>query len=209
MSKYLYILDPGHGGMVNGQYVTPGKRSPLFDDGKTILYEGVNNRDNVQRIMKSLQADGIRCIDIVNSPEDVPLKERVKRANALIAKEKNCVYISIHSDAACNTGWCDGRGISVWTSPGQTPSDLFATLFATSAESYYGTDVKVRKDKRDGDPDHEAHFYVLEHTIMPAILIEAGFHTHKEEAPMMMTDKFKTALCASVKKAIKHWESIK
>jgi N-acetylmuramoyl-L-alanine amidase len=209
MSKYLYILDPGHGGLVGGKYATAGKRSPLFEDGKTILYEGVNNRDNVERIMKSLQASGIRCVDIVNSQEDVPLKERVRRANALFAKEKQCVYISIHSDAACNDGWCDGRGMSVWTSPGQTSSDLFASLFGSAAESYFGTDVKFRKDKRDGDDDHEAHFYVLEKTLMPAVLIEAGFHTHKEEAAFMLTDKFKTALSASVLKAVKNWESIK
>ena len=42
MSKYLYIFDPGHGGLVDGKYQTAGKRSPKFADGK-VLFEGVNN----------------------------------------------------------------------------------------------------------------------------------------------------------------------
>jgi len=44
MSKFHVYLDNGHGGIVDGQYCTPGKRSPKFEDGSQ-LFEGVYNRE--------------------------------------------------------------------------------------------------------------------------------------------------------------------
>ena len=41
-SNYLWILDNGHGGMIDGVYQTPGKRSPVWPDG-TQLFEGEFN----------------------------------------------------------------------------------------------------------------------------------------------------------------------
>ena len=42
-SKYIWILDNGHGGIINGVYQTAGKRSPIWADG-TQLFEGEFNR---------------------------------------------------------------------------------------------------------------------------------------------------------------------
>lgn len=235
MSKYLYILDPGHGGLVNGQYVTPGKRSPKFEDG-SVLYEGVNNRDNVNRIMNALQKLGIECIDIVNSNIDISLSERVKRANKLHPTKK-CIYISIHSDAheylyidkACTVKYIpaihgkksskelyrkstleftEANGVSVYTSPNQSKSDIFASLWIDELETQFGNTVTWRKDTKDGDEDKEAHFYVLTETAMPAVLGELGFHTNKEQARRMQTDEWKNKVVASVVTAIQKWEKL-
>lgn len=207
MSKYLYIFDPGHGGLINGQYSTPGKRSPKFEDG-SVLYEGVNNRDNVNRIMNALQKLNIDCIDIVNDNKDISLAERVSRANKLHPNRK-CVYISIHSDAnGDGKVWDTASGISVYTSPGQTKSDVFASLWIDELEQQFGTSVLWRKDSRDGDEDKEAHFYVLKETAMPAVLGELGFHTNKEQARRMLTDEWKNKVVASVVSAIQKWEKL-
>jgi len=45
----MIIIDNGHGGIVNGEYVTNGKRSPVWDDG-TQLFEGVWNRQVAKKI---------------------------------------------------------------------------------------------------------------------------------------------------------------
>lgn len=205
MSKYLYLFDPGHSGLVSGVYQTPGKRSPKFDDG-TILYEGVNNRDNVRRIMNQLCAMGIECMDIVNSQVDVPLPLRVKDANEL-AKTRKCIYISVHSDAMGNGNtWQPASGISVYTSPGQTKSDIFAALVIDELEAQFGNTVKWRKDNTDGDEDKEENFYVLRETTMPAVLLELGFHTNKEESKRMLTDEWKNKVVAAVVTSIQKWE---
>jgi len=205
MSKYLYIFDPGHGGLVNGKYVTPGKRSPKFPDG-SVLYEGVNNRDNVKRIMAELLKRGIDCVDIVNSNVDISLSRRVASANAL--RNTKSVYISIHSDAAGDgVNWHPASGLSVYTSKGNTKSDKFAEKVMLGLRSQFGATVKYRTDTTDGDQDKEEDFYVLKNTSMPAILCELGFHTNKEEAARMLTDEWKNKIVNAIVSAILAWEA--
>ena len=206
-SKHLFVFDNGHGGLINNVYQTAGKRSPKFDDG-SVLYEGVNNRDNVSRIMALLSHHGFECKDIVNSNEDIPLSKRVKDANAL-HKTRKCVYISIHSDAMGDgTTWQPASGISVYTSKGQTKSDIFASLAIDALEEQFGNTVKWRKDETDKDEDKEENFYVLKETAMPAVLLELGFHTNKEEATKMLTNDWKIKISNAMLTAVKKWEAM-
>ena len=207
MSKYLYIFDPGHGGLVDGKYQTAGKRSPKFSDGR-VLFEGVNNRDNVIRIMKAFKENGLDCVDIVNSEYDVSLVERVKKANKL-SKERKCIYISIHSDAnGDGVKWDQASGMSVFTSEGQTKSDIFASIVIDSLQENFLSTIKWRTNKTDGDEDQEENFYVLKNTDCPAILCELGFHTNEAETKRMMTLDYKNKIVdAMVASAIK-WEKL-
>lgn len=204
-SNFLYIFDPGHGGMINGKYQTAGKRSPKFADGR-VLFEGVNNRDNVQRLITKFRANGLDCIDIVNSESDVSLGERVRKANAL-AKDRKCVYISIHSDAAGDgVKWHSASGISVWTSIGQTKSDIFASLAIDELQTQFSSSIKWRTQMTDKDEDCEENFYVLKETRCPAILCELGFHTNEAETKRMMTIDYKDKICNALVTAALKWE---
>lgn len=207
MSKYLYIFDPGHGGLVDGKYQTAGKRSPKFADGK-VLFEGVNNRDNVQRIMKEFRDNGLECVDVVDSENDVSLIERVKKANKL-SKDRKCVYISIHSDAnGDGVKWDQASGMSVYTSKGQTKSDIFASIVIDELYNKFTSTIKWRTNSTDGDKDQEENFYVLKNTDCPAILCELGFHTNEAETKRMMTLDYKNKIVdAMVASAIK-WEKL-
>ena len=176
-SKYLWILDNGHGGMVDDVYQTPGKRSPVWPDG-TQLFEGEFNRAIVDRLMKKCEANGIDAINLVDVPKDISLSERVDTANRLARSSlKKCIYVSVHAngytDESAN-GWC------VYTSQGQTKSDDIATiLFEKAAREFKGE--YMRSDTyRDGDVDQESNFYVLVNTSMPAILSENFFMTNSD-----------------------------
>lgn len=206
MSKYIYVLDPGHGGIVNRQYVTPGKRSPKFDDG-SVLYEGVNNREIVKMLVKAMESEGIKCIDIVASEQDVALTTRVDRANNL-SRSKPCIYISIHSDAnGDGVNWDKASGMSVYTSEGDTgKSDDFAELVINELQENFKDSVKWRTETTDGDKDKEENFYVLKNTNCPAILCELGFHTNKEEATKMLSVEWKNKIVLSIIYAIKKFE---
>lgn len=166
MSNFHYILDAGHGGMVNGQYVTPGKRSPVWPDGRQ-LFEGVFNRMVVRRIADLCQNAGIQCTILVPEELDISLGERVRRANA-IASQTPSIFVSVHSNAGGGTGW------EVFTTPALTHSDPVATVFFNSARKFLPT-FKMRADFSDGDPDQESNFYVIKNTICPAILTENLF----------------------------------
>ncbi len=174
-SNYLWIFDNGHGGMIDGVYQTPGKRSPVWPDG-TQLFEGEFNRAIVDRLMAKCESNGIDAINLVDTPKDISLTERVNTANRLAkSSEKPCIYVSIHADAFSDES---ANGWSVYTSPGTTKSDGIATiLFEKAAREFTGE--YMRSDKySDGDVDKEAKFTVLMDTNMPAILSENFFMTN-------------------------------
>lgn len=206
MSKYTYVIDMGHGGMVNGKYATAGKRSPKFDDG-SVLYEGVNNRDLGKKLIIAMEPLGIKCIDIVASEQDTSLVTRVDRANKL-AKTTPCVYLSLHSDAnGDGIKWDSASGLSAYTSKGDTgKSDDFAELLIDELQDNFKSEVKWRTELTDGDKDKEENFYVLKNTNCPAVLLELGFHTNKEEAAKMLTPEWKNKVVLSIIYAIKKFE---
>lgn len=171
-SKYLWLLDNGHGGVIDGLYQTEGKRSPRWDDDE-ILYEGEFNRAIVNRLTEMLTRDRIHYVNIAPELEDISLNKRVKRANGY-HEQGSCIYVSIHANAG------GGKGYEVYTSPGETKSDKVATVFYDEFEKEF-PNVRMRSDHSDGDVDKEANFYVLKNTRMPAILTENFFMDNVQE----------------------------
>ena len=183
--KKTWLLDNGHGGEINGQYVTPGKRSPEWEDG-TQYFEGIGNRNIVNIIACRLAELGIAHLIITPEQTDLSLKVRVARANAHHKLYPNCVLVSVHSDGFSSES---AHGWSVWTSKGETKSDPIATKFMESCKAVFPKEKK-RTDSRDGDPDQESQFYILKNTNCPAILTENFFHTNKHECKeILMTEE--------------------
>ena len=176
-SNYLWILDNGHGGIIDGVYQTPGKRSPIWPDD-TQLFEGEFNRAIVNRLVDMCNEAGIECINLVDTQEDIPLKERPKMANKLAkSSEKPCIYVSIHANGFTDES---ANGWEVFTSPGETKSDPIATVLYEKAQDEF-PERKMRPSMGDGDPDKESKFTVLMDTSMPAILSENFFMTNYRE----------------------------
>ena len=200
MSKKIWLLDPGHGGLNpdSNKYVTSGKRSPKWSNG-TQYFEGVGNRDIVKKIIKKCSHAGILALDIVNDWEDISLTTRVNRANAIYGYYKNAIYVSVHSNGFNKES---AHGYSVYTSPGQTKSDRIADILLGYMRLEF-PDHKLRKDMSDTDMDKEAAFYVLRKTKMPAILSENFFMTNKRECDLLLTDNFRDRIATC------HFEMIK
>jgi N-acetylmuramoyl-L-alanine amidase len=114
-------------------------------------------------------------IDVEDDSISDELKTRCKIVNELHKKYKNCIYVSIHLNAAGSDGkWHNGTGWEIYTSPGKTKSDRLATCLYESAKKNL-PNVKFRTDFSDGDPDKEANLYVLKNTNCPAVLTENMF----------------------------------
>ena len=172
-SNYLWILDNGHGGIIDGEYQTPGKRSPVWEDGSQ-LFEGEFNRAIVNRLVKMCAEKGIECINLVDTQEDTPLSKRTAKANSIHREKGNTIYVSIHANVFNKES---ANGWSVYTSEGETNSDIVASVLAEKAQKEF-PDEYMRKDTRDGDADKESNFWVLRKTAMPAILSENFFMTN-------------------------------
>jgi len=166
------ILDNGHG------QETAGKRSPVWPDGSQ-LFEYEFNRDIVKQITAGLDYAEIPAEILVPELIDISLPERVRRVNEL-SKTEDCLLISVHANAGGGTGW------EVWTSPGQTKSDEYASVFFEEATKLL--DFPMRKDTSDGDMDKEARFYILTHTVCPAVLTENLFMDTRKNCIYLMSE---------------------
>lgn len=182
MSK-IVILDNGHG------KETAGKRSPIWGDGSQ-LFEWEFNRDIVRSIAAMLKADGVKFEILVPEETDVSLPERCRRANVIHADcGNNAVLFSVHGNAGGGTGW------ECYTSVGQTKADAIATVLCNEAEKEFAPDGwKMRFDYYDGDPDKESQFYILKHTVCPAVLSENFFFDNEKDCKYMLDNEFRNRI---------------
>ncbi len=180
------ILDNGHG------LKTPGKRSP---DGT--LIEAIYTRQLVKDLASELEKLGHTVHILVPEPEDIPLNVRVKRINAICRAEgvENTVLISIHLNAAGDgSKWLDATGWSCYTCKGQTESDRLADCLYKAAEQILENQV-IRTDyARDGDPDWEENFYILRHSLCPAVLTENFFMDSRSDLEYLQSRAGKQAI---------------
>lgn len=168
---------------------TLGKCSP---DKK--FYEYKYSREICQAIKSILQDLGYKVIidiedDDLKVTQSQELKLRCERVNKLQKQYKNCIYISIHVNAAGGDGkWHNATGWEIYTTKGVTESDKLATCIYNYAKSNFKDTQKLRTDFSDGDPDKEAEFYVLKHTSCPAVLTENFFQDNKKDVEYLNSD---------------------
>lgn len=201
-SKFWVLLDNGHAKS------TPGKRSPLFEDGKQ-FFEYEFARDIVKRISNELQKLNINYKIVTPEVDyDVPLTTRANRVNRYCSKlgKDNCLLISIHANAAgMGKDWMNARGWSVWTTKGKTDSDKYADIFYKEAEKLlpkYG--MTLRRDLSDGDNDYESNFTILYKSKCPAILTENLFQDNKIDCEFLMSEQGREVITQIHVNAIKN-----
>lgn len=177
-SNYFWLIDAGHGGIdKSGRYTTAPAKMYTYPDNYTI-FEGVVNRAIQSLLTKKLADAGIDYKVTNHTVIDTPLKERVAIANKTHRQYKNCILVSIHSNAG------NGSGNEIYTSKGNTKSDTIVPYFANEIIEEF-PELKFRNDFTDGDIDKEADFYVLKNTICPAVLLENGFMDNRREAELL------------------------
>ena len=174
------LLDNGHG------IDTPGKRSP---DGH--FREYAYNRYLAFLIRERLLALGLDAQLVVPEREDISLKERCRRVNAICRQIGNdqVILLSIHVNAAGNgQNWLDARGWSCFTTRGKTKADALATCLYEAAKNHL-PGMKIRTDFTDGDPDIEKDFYIIRHTSCPAVLSENLFMDNREDVAFLESEE--------------------
>lgn len=160
----IVCLDAGHG------IDTPGKRSP---DGTLLEYEF--NRDVANRIEDILALHDVEVITCYDD-HDWDLKQRCQMANLLKAD----YFVSIHANAY-KEDWNDANGWEIYIiSKGGKAEQLARKIHKYSQElGLKDRGIKV------------GNFQVLRDTDMPAVLIEHGFYTNKEECEKLKSDSFR------------------
>ena len=179
----IVLIDNGHGAD------TPGKRSP---DGR--LREYAYAREIADRVVDGLISKGIDTVRIVPEEEDIPLSERVARANDLYMQNgRQAILVSIHCNAAGNgSDWMAARGWSVFVDPtASRNSKRLATSLASVAQEM-GVKVRIEDYRRKY---WVAGLYICKHTKCPAVLVENFFHDNKADVDFLLSEEGK--LCVT------------
>lgn len=170
---HKFAFDAGHAGFG----ITPGKRTP---DG---MYEWEFNNAVLNYVKNALdQYQGVSTL-ILSDPtgkRDVPLKERVAKANAFNAD----FTLSIHANAYGTGGWNDkGEGIETWIFEKASQKSLeVASAIQNQLIQFTG---RLNRGVKRGN------LYMTKYPKGPAALVECGFMTNREEAALLKTDAYR------------------
>lgn len=187
------LIDNGHG--VN----TEGKRSP---DGRLIEY--AYTREIANRVVNDLKASGLDAIRIVPEETDIPLEERVARANKYYTEnDGQVILVSIHCNAMGNGAeWMAAHGWSVFVD--STASDNSRRLATDMANVAQSKGVKVRKETRDRNY-WITGLYICKHTRCPAVLVENFFQDNREDVDFLLSEEGKQCVTDIIVEGIRKY----
>lgn len=205
MSK-LVILGTAHGSNV------PGKCSP---DMRFREYQ--HSREICRLLQGELTARGVRSVIDIPDETEPSLAYRTDLVNKIVAKnggKDNCIYVSIHVNAAGSDGkWHNAGGWCAFTTVGTTKADALAECLYEFARvrlapyadimdkgkkhgDYSPAQRPFRIDKSDGDSDLESNFWVLRKTTCPAVLTENMFQDNKSDVNFLLSNSGMLAIVA-------------
>ena len=197
MSKYLLILDAGH------SHDTAGKRA--FDNS---FYEWDFNNNMQYLIKKRAEAHGI-TVKLTNpnpqSVSDITLSVRSAFANKLYSdlKKPNTLFISLHANAYGST-WNTARGVEVYHASNASQNSKNAAKYL--CDNIYN-DVKNIDTNFKNRGVKCQDFTVIYKTITPAVLIEYGFYSNKDDLKILKNNQ--SDLVEATLKAICKYFNIK
>lgn len=186
------IIDNGHGRQ------TPGKCSPDHQ-----LREYAYTRDLARRLSAALAEVDIDSVRLVPEDDDTPLRERVRRANAIYQHDRSAVLLSLHLNAAGADGqWHTASGFSVFVAPNASEaSRRLARLVYDAAE---------RRSLRGNRAVPEQRYWVqslavCRDTKCPAILSECLFQDNRDDVRYLLAEAGRDALVALHVEAIRQY----
>lgn len=173
VDKHLVCLDPGHGpDTVNG--------SP---DGT--YKEKEFTWDMYKRLRPLLEANGIEVICTRAENEKPSLTARAAVSNKAGAD----LFVSLHSNASGDGGWTAPRGLMIYTS-----------VAGDSAGRNRAAKAILARMKEAGVTlfgsglEHNPEYTVLRTTTAPAMIVEHGFHTNREDTALLKDSAYRDKL---------------
>lgn len=167
----VILIDNGHG------EETPGKRSP---DGRLMEWKWA--RTLARRIAYGLISRGADAHLLVPESADVPLRQRVARANAY---GKDAILVSIHANAAGRGEWMQARGWSAFVAQNASQRSMrLASRLAAEAERQ---SLKVRRPVANQD-FWVQNLAICRDTICPAVLTENLFMDNLSDIEIMLSE---------------------
>jgi N-acetylmuramoyl-L-alanine amidase len=198
----LVVLDPGHGGTDSGA-----------------MADGVSEKDLTlditQRLQRLLDMNGLATLMTRAGDSYVALADRAALAN----RAKDAIFVSVHLNEGARPM---ANGVETYFAPQQTDGGLrlasWLPFLQTSArpnvesQSLAGfiQQELVTQTRANNRGTKAEQFYVLANVRHPAVLVEGGFLTNKDDAGKLSEANYREELAAAISAGImKYRETLK
>lgn len=195
----LVIIDPGHGGIDSG--TTSGG---VLEKDLTL--------DVAQRVRRLIHVQGFETLLTRESDDYRSLANRADFAN----RQRDCIFVSIHFDEAklpASTGvgtyyaaHQSGRALpfSSWLpflqrTASESPNILSQSLAGFIQESLVARTQAFNRGTR------AEQFYVIANVRHPAVLVEGGFLTNKDDVAKLTSEEYRERIATAVCEGILHY----
>lgn len=191
----LVLIDNGHG------RETPGKRSP---DGTILEYAWTRQEATI--LQAQLTQLGIKSFILVPEAKDISLTVRAKRVNEYCRHlgAENVILISLHCDAqpGCDNEWGNARGLTsiVYNKAGRQSRRLAALITSAANDEHLLGNRSVPSCLY-----RERDLAILRETLCPAVLVECGFMSSREDVAFMSGSTGKCRIAAAIAKAVDNY----
>ncbi len=198
------VLDPGHGGVEKGA-------------GSSYGYEKEFTLDVALKLRPLLQAKGFNVVMTRERDEVVPLHQRARIANAT----RDSIFVSIHFNATDANPSATGFEIYSLTPRGapstndnhlaphflnmQAGSPVDAPSLVLSTSVYHAMLGHMPEFDRGVK---RARFAVLRLTNIPAILVEGGFVTEREEKRLIAKSEWRAKLAHAISVGVGNYRDL-
>lgn len=172
--KVLVVIDPGHGGKDSG---APGLGGLLEKD--VVLPIG-------KRVASILEQNGVQTVLTRDSDFFVELQGRVNIADRVNAT----LFVSIHANSVDRRPDVNGLEVYYYYNNGYA--------LAEAVRKTILQDISTIKDRGT----RKARFYVLRKNSMPAILVETGYMSGREDNPRLGTPAYQNRMAESIARGI-------
>ncbi len=198
------VIDPGHGGPENGAGSSFGREKDF-------------TLDVAKKLKPLLEARGLRVVMTRDRDELVPLPERARIAN----NTRDSVFVSIHFNATDYNSSATGFEIYSLT-PRGAPSTQDNAMLSHFVNMQAGSAVDANSLVLSTSVYHamlgylpefdrgikRARFAVLRLTNIPAILVEGGFLTERDESKEIADAQWRTKLAEAIATGIDGYRNL-
>ncbi|MDR3599852.1 MAG: N-acetylmuramoyl-L-alanine amidase [Desulfosporosinus sp.] len=180
------VIDPGHGTPDTGAI------------GPTGSLEKDNNLAIALMLENDLKSDGVNVLmtrSSDNSPAsaDFSTMSDLEYRSDLANNAKADIFVSIHNDSFDNPAVSGTSTYYSQDNPQADKSQQLADNVQAELINHLGTSDRGVK---------EAPFYVIKHTNMPAILVEAAFISNPDEEIKLASDDFRQTIATAIESGI-------
>jgi N-acetylmuramoyl-L-alanine amidase len=197
----LVVLDPGHGGQDSGAMC-----GAIFEKDLTL--------DVAQRVDRLLQAQGLATLMTRVGDSYVSLADRAAVTN----RARDCIFVSIHFNEAekvvsgVETYFAEHQGAPAprlvsWIPFFQGPAAESPPLASQSLARFI-QEAMVARTKAPDRGTKAKQLFVIANVGVPAVLVEAGFLSNKEDIAKLESNDYREQMAAAISEGILRYRDV-